>query len=263
MNLAEAYRAANGRAPRRDIVLPVRAPTNAQEKGLAAVIRPVVQHWQKAGPQIIDQARARNYLADSADDADSAISEAEAQSQVLIAAALVGLTAWVASLDRWQRNKWAGVILTRTGLDLGQALPFVQDREAVRASVAWATSLIRDVNQQLRNRVQSAVMASISLRENKEQLTRRLSEVFAKARRRADLIARDQAHKIAAKMLETRHRDAGLTEYVWLHSFLPNPRRHHVERQGQRFKWNRPPRDGHPGHAPHCRCTAAAVLPKG
>lgn len=81
-----------------------------------------------------------------------------------------------------------------------------------------------------------------------------------KAKQRARLITRDQNNKIIGKLNETRHRSIGGEEYRWRTSHDERVRDSHAHLDGQIFRWDSPPPEGHPGQAIQCRCVSAFVF---
>lgn len=53
---------------------------------------------------------------------------------------------------------------------------------------------------------------------------------------------------------------AGIEEYIWRTAGDNRVRPAHILRNGKKFKWDRPPLDGHPGMAIRCRCVAIPVI---
>lgn len=106
-------------------------------------------------------------------------------------------------------------------------------------------------------------------------LRKELRELGPKAIKRAKLIARDQTSKIAASLDKVRQTNLGIEEYIWSNSkdrrVRGNPsglypdvpkNKNHWDREGQVFRWDSPPADGHPGEAINCRCIAIPVIKK-
>lgn len=80
------------------------------------------------------------------------------------------------------------------------------------------------------------------------------------AKRRSDLIARDQVNKLNGQLSKLRQTDLGVGRYVWRTSLDERVRATHRVREGQIFSWDEPPGDGHPGEPINCRCYAEPVL---
>jgi SPP1 gp7 family putative phage head morphogenesis protein len=76
---------------------------------------------------------------------------------------------------------------------------------------------------------------------------------------RARVIARTEMSKLNAELTEARHRDLGVTEYVWRTVGDLRVRDDHRARNGKRYSYDAP--DGpRPGRTPNCRCSAEAVM---
>lgn len=85
-------------------------------------------------------------------------------------------------------------------------------------------------------------------------------DLWAKAKSRAKLIARDQVAKFNGEINRVRQTNLGLTRYVWSTSQDERVRPEHARREGKIFEWSKPPRDGHPGIPVQCRCVALPIV---
>lgn len=123
------------------------------------------------------------------------------------------------------------------------------------------TRLISSVGDRARREVEAVVQAAAAKGTRIETVARQLRERVGVAGSRADLIARDQTTKLSSQVNEAQQRAIGVERYVWRHSGVrTGARPEHLARDGQVFRWDRPPPDGHPGAAPNCRCTAEPVV---
>lgn len=190
----------------------------------------------------------------------SQIEASQVEANLLASALIQQLNDWVMSSGDWTRKLWVGRIKNEFGIDLDFIATNQAGQEELRAAVEWAAALIRDLNDSMRNKLVGVLASSVSNGLEPAEVALEVKKVLDIGDSRARLIARDQCQKIFAKLNELQQREAGLNKYVWNHSFQPNPRRHHVERQGNIYTWSRPPRGGHPGTEINCRCTASAVV---
>lgn len=236
---------------RADIELPGRGPTQEQERDLYRIMVPVVDHWAANAPRL----NSRFTM-----DRDDPITSTHEAGTAIANNAIARLAAWIMGLDRWARNRWIAIVKSRTGIDLENMAPVLRSSPDLVASVAWASMLITDLNDDMRKRVRQVMIDGAARNLDRKIIGEMLQKQAKLTKRRAVLIARDQTQKIAAKLNELQQRAAGVTRYVWQHSFMPNPRDWHVRRQGLVFQWDKPPKDGHPGHAINCRCNAVALL---
>ena len=112
--------------------------------------------------------------------------------------------------------------------------------------------------EQLRGKFTEAVRKGTRWEEVAKEIQRDLPD---KLRNRAKLIARDQIGKLNGQLTKLRQRNIGVTHYIWRGMLDERERQLHVDREGEKFAWDNPPEDGHPGEAILCRCYAEAVFP--
>jgi SPP1 gp7 family putative phage head morphogenesis protein len=119
--------------------------------------------------------------------------------------------------------------------------------------------LITSIAEQQLSEVEGVISESFGLRV--EEISTKLQERFGVTESRGDLIARDQTLKLNGQLTKVRQQAAGIAEYIWTTSKNENVRPEHDAREGQRFRWDTPPEDGHPGEPIQCCCTAYPVVP--
>jgi len=138
------------------------------------------------------------------------------------------------------------------------------------------TGLIKSISQEHFAKVGRAVLDNYRgvPQVGGVSLTQRLQDIGGITKTRAKFIARDQTAKLTGDLNQSRQQDNGIDEYTWHNSqdrrVVGNPsglypkgnRVHgdHWDREGETFSWANPPFDGHPGHAPNCRCYAKPKL---
>lgn len=153
--------------------------------------------------------------------------------------------------------------------DAGWAVEFKMTptvRDAFQASLAENVGLIKSIPEQYLTQVEGVVMRSYSAGRDLETMVKDLRELYPKAARRAELIARDQSNKANATINRARQMELGITEAIWMHSHAgKTPRPSHVAANGKRYKIAEGCYiDGEyilPGTEINCRCTSRAVLP--
>lgn len=124
---------------------------------------------------------------------------------------------------------------------------------------AWRASnvgLIRSVPDRALDQVSDLVAESWSKGRSTADLQRHLRDRLGVTRRRAELIARDQIGKLNGELTAMRQSALGIESYIWQTSRDERVRQMHADRHGDRFSWDAPPDDGHPGIPIQCRCTA-------
>lgn len=157
------------------------------------------------------------------------------------------------------------------GIDLGQVIVGEGIQNTIEAALQRNVSLIRGLTGDVAKRIETRLLDALTKGLANREIEKILSDEFGIARRRAKLIARDQAASFNGDLNRIRQQAMGVTEYVWSTSRdervrgnpdgrYPNARPSHWDREGKRFKWSAPPSDGHPGQPINCRCTARAVI---
>jgi len=169
------------------------------------------------------------------------------------------------------KRKWNEALRSAIGIDLGNVIQAEGIGNTIDAAVLRNVSLIRGLTQDVARRLSSKLLDALTRGLNNRELEKIITKEFGIARRRAKLIARDQAASFNGDLNRIRQTAMGVTEYVWSTSLdervrgnpegrYPNARPSHWAREGKTFKWSNPPSDGHPGQPINCRCTARAVI---
>lgn len=193
-------------------------------------------------------------------DAESASGLSTVDDSIMLSDVISRIRRWLSAMSAWQRSMWIDRILEQTGVDL-RGLPGDHlDDPAVLATLGWIEALVADVSRQAKTRMIADAAKARSLGLTGRAVAAMVGAGLDVVQSRADLIATDMTSKFYGNFNRALQEEAGLDKYKWNHSFRPNPRRHHVERQGNIYRWDQPPYDGHPGHAVNCRCTAEPVI---
>jgi uncharacterized protein with gpF-like domain len=142
-------------------------------------------------------------------------------------------------------------------------------QEALRATVEENVALIKSIPVQFHTQVVGLVMRSVTAGRDLGQLTEDLQQQFGVARRRAELIARDQNNKATAAIARVRHMESGVLEAIWVHSGAgkkPRPTHKKAGRMQTRYKiavgWYDPAVGRHiqPGELINCKCVGRPVV---
>jgi SPP1 gp7 family putative phage head morphogenesis protein len=146
--------------------------------------------------------------------------------------------------------------------------PTARSVEAYRAVIAENVNLIKSIPQQYLKDVRTQVWALVMKGGDLGTLSKNLQASYGVTKRRAALIARDQNAKAKAVIENTRRREIGITEAVWMHSHAgKEPRPAHVAMNGKRFSlakgmWDSVEKEWVlPGQLINCRCTSRALIP--
>jgi len=174
-----------------------------------------------------------------------------------------------------QTGKHSAAALGRSLKELSGGLTLKTDTlrsgpigEIAKAAVAENVSLIKSIPEQYLQKVQGAVMRSITTGNGLQDLVPFLEEQDGMTVRRAKNIALDQTRKAYQSINAGRMKAAGIKKFEWVHSGGgQKPRPDHVAMNGNVYSYDDLPvidqrtgERGIPGQAPNCRCTARPVL---
>jgi SPP1 gp7 family putative phage head morphogenesis protein len=146
------------------------------------------------------------------------------------------------------------------GLTLYQDEPWLQDQ--LKLFSKQNAQLITKMTQEELERVSGIVERGLASGTRFTEIQKEIKESFGISERKARLIARDQTAKLNANLTELRQREIGVEEYVWATALDERVRPSHKLNEGKTFRWDKPPKTGHPGFEINCRCQAIAVMDK-
>lgn len=229
---------------------------------LHAGMNRVIKVWAKGRLQILAALDNRGLTTDdTTDDITSILDALSAEAAAVVAQVIAGLRATVRRAERGHTAKWAGAVRAQTGLDVTGLLLEIWDSPQVKAQIAWASGLIKNVSEEARLKISGSVLRGVTARTPSREVGKEISKALGISRRRANVIAADQANKLNATFTQLRQTEAGITQYRWRHSGKVNAREDHKAREGKIFDWDKPPSDGHPRSLPYCGCVAQAYIP--
>jgi uncharacterized protein with gpF-like domain len=241
----------------RDIAPPATLATNLYR----SCYRPVVERWQAAIPRIMaEYERALSGMTlDAPADVEREIrSVADELSRVLLTLT-PRLRDWAVGVERWQRGKWRGAVLSATGIDLQTMIGPEDTQSTLETIIEWNTSLIKDVSDQARQRIANSVFSGLRERRAAREVAAEIREAVDMGRRRSVGIASDQLSKLSSSLASERRRQAGITSWKWRHSGKKHPREEHKARDGKVYTDQTAPKDK-PGQLPYCGCREQAVI---
>ncbi len=156
-------------------------------------------------------------------------------------------------------------------IDLSNELNKPQIKRILVSHAKQKCNEISSIPLELREQVAEAVLANYygQLPEGSSLLST-IQGIVTLTKKDATLIAQDQSKKLSARFDQARQEAIGITEYIWrtvegkrkIHSSETNKSIYcdHSSREGNKFKWNKPPSGGHPGQSYLCRCYAEGVI---
>lgn len=199
-------------------------------------------------------------VGDSPPEIAAAIEGVEEEVSRLILTLTPELRGWIFRREEGHRKQFGLTVKNATGVDLETVVGLGARAETLESVLARLVNLIRGMSDDTRKGIADVVWRGYTARTPRTTIAREIRGVVEMSRRRANLIARDQTLKLAARLDQERQEEAGFDRYIWRHSDKLRPRPHHVEREGKVFRWKKPPYDGHPGFAINCGCKAEAYM---
>lgn len=241
--------------------------TQTIENELRAIILQVVNYWGAASRDVIiplyeNEIAAMRFVRDDANDNMRAAVDAVAEGSSRLVLTLGPLVSdWTLRVQRWHNGRWTDGVRSATGFDITSLIADLSAAEEVTAYREWASSLIRNVDDDMRRRVENSVYRGFASQSPRRIIANEIADAMRIGRARARFIARDQANKLSGKLDELRHREAGVDQYRWETARDERVRDTHRANQGKIFRWDKPPRvTGHPRTEPNCRCTPQPYL---
>ncbi|MET0439197.1 MAG: phage minor head protein [Devosia sp.] len=227
----------------------------------------VVLHRQSAG-QVIEPLLPAT-INDSLFDLESLLASLGDELSRLVLSITPSLREWAVQTERWHRSRWRGNVLTATGVDISTMLLAGEQPQSVAEAIAWNVSLIKDVSEQTRSRVSSAVFAAFRARLQVRDLAKELSEIVGASRIRARGIAADQLSKLSGALDTERMNEAGLDRWKYRHGGKLHARPWHRARDGKIYSLKTNKQIGGdddikagdaPSEPPWCSCRKQGII---
>lgn len=144
------------------------------------------------------------------------------------------------------------------GVDIFKTEPNLQ--ETMNLWVDDNVNLITSIEKQFFDKLKQLILNTIEKGTTTKILTNDIRQISNVSEKRATLIAVDQIGKCNGLITKARQTNAGIKEYIWRTAGDSRVRPMHSLRDGKKYKWDKPPIDGHPGMAIRCRCVAIPVI---
>lgn len=182
---------------------------------------------------------------------------------------------WGSASNAANKQQVERMIARALGVEWARVVSSSAIGAAVNSAVTANVGLIRTLADNHWSRVIEAVTGNYQGKVFAEgSLTQRLARIGRISQGQARLIARDQTAKLASDLNAIRQQDAGIQRYRWRNvqdqRVVGNPvglypegneaHGDHWGREGEEYRWDSPPEDGHPGQAILCRCAAEPVI---
>lgn len=181
----------------------------------------------------------------------AAAARAEAQAEYLIRQAM----------DKEQvrhRGKWTAVIGAQAKIDVSLLLRDDDLVDVLSVKSEQFNALIKNMSADLRAKIERETLGAIFEGRGNRDIAKAIEGIDGVGRRRARLIARDQASKLNGAMNQFRQEQAGVTHFRWKTILDGRERPEHHAKNGKVYPWAGPQEK--PGQAINCRCRGIAIL---
>lgn len=254
--------ARNARPLTKQIEFPALQTTKTQADELAAIYIRVVRLWRDSAARILAEYDPPNpnVLRDTQDGIDAEIAATTTTANTVIVSLTVDVEGWINRLARWHRNRWADSVRSKTGVTIDQFLTSRAVAVELKASLKWNIALIRNVSDQVRDRIANIVWAGWRAGTPRKEIAKQINEAVGLGVKRSRRIAADQATKLAADLDRARMLEAGIEDWAWKHSGKTHFRPEHKARDGKEYNWITSRPGDLPGQLPYCGCKARAIL---
>jgi SPP1 gp7 family putative phage head morphogenesis protein len=158
----------------------------------------------------------------------------------------------------FNRTQLNNVLKDMIGVDVFFDEPFLEAESL--AFVESNVSLIKTIPEQYFSEVEEVIFRGARQGIRHEEIAKEIRGRFKVAKSRAAKIARDQVNKFNGKLNQLRQESVGIEGYTWRTLGDERVRPVHVSLNGKKFKWDKPPSEGHPGEPIQCRCYAEPDL---
>lgn len=159
-----------------------------------------------------------------------------------------------ATSDR-QRQQLARQLEVAVGVEV--PINDVRLRPLIDRFTAANVSLIRTIPQRYFAQVEQKVIDGVGSGRRAEEIADDLERRYEVSESVAKVIARDQVGKFFADLNQARQTELGITHFIWATSDDERTCPICGPLDGNRYSWNRPPKEGLPGFVhPQCRCGA-------
>lgn len=164
-----------------------------------------------------------------------------------------------AKVVRAQRDATDGQLVEQikkfTAVDISSIISGNNLTDAVNDAITANVGLIKSIPSTYFDKLETIVNAGFQDGFTYNQIADQLKNLDDVTDARARLIARDQIGKLNGRFNQVRQQSLGITSYEWSTSGDERVRSKHRAYDGNKYTWDNPPPDGHPGQAIQCRCT--------
>lgn len=246
--------------------MPVKPPVSPKvtyRKKMEAMIKKMQKRVEKEIIPILERSEAE-YVGDDDENYEESLSRTilrilETYSDIAwISSKMSGK--FVSETEKANRIRFVKSMKNAVGINLKSVVKSERLGEIMKAVAKENVSLIKSIPSQYFKKIETIVYEGITQGSRARSMVSEIRELGKTTKSRAHLIARDQTAKLNSALSRQRQIDVGVTEYVWRTAKDGRVRKSHKRNNGKIFKWNSPPKTGHPGTAIQCRCVAQPII---
>ena len=239
--------------------------------------RPIIDLWTAASKSIVDEyARTLSAMTtDAPADVQREIEQASSAATRLALTLTPSLRTWAVKVEKALRYRFTRQVFSATSVDLSTRLGPGDVQETLETYLNWNVDLVADVSAQIKSRISTSVFTGLNERKPAREVAKEISEAVGMGRKRALNIASDQLSKLSGSLADERRRQAGMTEWTWMHGGKIHYRPEHLARDGfvytddpanvgkrvNGMEIRSPPERGdRPAQKPFCSCRSRGLL---
>lgn len=193
-----------------------------------------------------------------------------------VGSTLVSADKVIERMNDHNHTKFVQSMKQALGIEISDVITSPEIQKQLQIITEENFNLIKSIPQEELSRIKTIVLNNLSQgRFESGELKELLTPIFARNKKRAEFIAKDQSHKINASLNKIRNQSVGITQYKWRNSndlrvrgnpagYYPRSQYNHWTREGKIYDYDdtQNPPDGQPGMPIRCRCYAEAVIPE-
>jgi SPP1 gp7 family putative phage head morphogenesis protein len=246
--------------------LPITPYPETFERRYSAALRPLVDDLRKATGALIEALGSAALRAKVAD-LEAAVLARWTERKIIRAIPLADMPAGVDALHEHATAEQLTRAIELSPLDVPEdavaLIKAADGRFSEAKAERWVKAnvkLIKSIGEEHFDRVADLTADAVAHGRRAAVLAGQLREATGVSSRKAKLIARDQIASLQGQVVQARQTRLGIERYKWRTVGDARVRTEHRLREGQIFRWDRPPPDGHPGQPINCRCYAEPVI---
>lgn len=158
------------------------------------------------------------------------------------------------------RKRFYSAIEKSVGVDLSSIVQGEQLEDILIGSTRENVTLIKSIPAEYFKKIETIVFTGTTQGNKVSSMIKDIQKLNGSTKKRAKLIARDQTSKLNSVLNQQRQQNLGVEEYIWRTADDGKVREDHAANNGKRFRWDKPPKTGHPGEGIQCRCIAQPII---